>query len=138
MGCAPGVMPRLTSGLGQPPGGPHPESSTIAAGDRAARARRGAPRDTSSLLLTTCGRPEFMFGRLNQLARHLTRPLPNYAHRSAATTPRIGLVSPIQTSSAMAAQGKSMIHTAACLIIGDEVLGGKVSIYSGRASTERC
>lgn len=25
------------------------------------------------------------------------------------------------------AQGKSMIHTAACLIIGDEVLGGKVS-----------
>lgn len=38
----------------------------------------------------------------------------------------------------MAAQGKSMIHTAACLIIGDEVLGGKVSIYSGRASTERC
>lgn len=82
-----------------------------------------------------------MFGRLNQLARHLTRPLPNYAHRSAATTTRIGLVSPIQTSSAMAAtnaQGKSMIHTAACLIIGDEVLGGKVSIYSGRASTERC
>lgn len=24
--------------------------------------------------------------------------------------------------------GKSMIHTAGCIIIGDEVLGGKVSI----------
>lgn len=36
------------------------------------------------------------------------------------------------------AQGKSMIHTAACLIIGDEVLGGKVSICLHWASTERC
>lgn len=80
-----------------------------------------------------------MFGRLNQLARHLTRPLPNYAHRAAA--PKTGFASPIQTSPAMAAtnaQGKSMIHTAACLIIGDEVLGGKVSICLHWASTERC
>lgn len=82
-----------------------------------------------------------MFGRLNQLARHLSRPLPNYAHHAAAAAPKTGFVSPIQTSSAMAAanaQGKSMIHTAACLIIGDEVLGGKVSICHGSGSTERC
>ncbi|KAK8231477.1 MoaB/Mog domain-containing protein [Phyllosticta capitalensis] len=73
-----------------------------------------------------------MFARLNQLARHLSRPLPNFAHRSAAASPSArlspsGILSGIQTSSVMAtnAQGKSMIHTAACLIIGDEVLGGK-------------
>ena len=64
-----------------------------------------------------------MFTRLNQVVRHLTRPLPNYAHRSAAS-PRVSSI----TSSAMegAPKGKGMIHTAACLIIGDEVLGGKV------------
>ncbi|KAF2143869.1 uncharacterized protein K452DRAFT_357464 [Aplosporella prunicola CBS 121167] len=64
-----------------------------------------------------------MFGRLSQLARHFSRPLPNYAHRSAA------FGSGTHTYPAMAAtsaQGKSMIHTAAALIIGDEVLGGKV------------
>ncbi|KAF2083726.1 Molybdopterin binding protein [Saccharata proteae CBS 121410] len=71
-----------------------------------------------------------MFARLNQVARHLNRPLTNYAHRSAAASSRIGLVTSkiSQTSSIMAAtnaHGKSLIHTAACLIIGDEVLGGK-------------
>ncbi|KAF2395690.1 Molybdopterin binding protein [Trichodelitschia bisporula] len=50
-----------------------------------------------------------MFARLHQLARHLTRPLPNYAHVSAAAAP----------------MASKKIHTAACLIIGDEVLGGK-------------
>lgn len=37
------------------------------------------------------------------------------------------------SSSIMAAQTqqKSLIHTAACLIIGDEVLGGKVKIHWG-------
>ena len=81
-----------------------------------------------------------MFGRVSQLARHLSRPLPNYAHHSAAAAaaPKTGLVSPIQTSSAMAAQGKSMIHTAACLIIGYEVLGGKVGICHSSVSTEHC
>lgn len=66
-----------------------------------------------------------MFSRLNQVARHLSRPLPNFAHR-AAQAPRL----PSIASSAMAAatattHEKGLIHTAACLIIGDEVLGGK-------------
>ncbi|KAK4159760.1 MoaB/Mog domain-containing protein [Cladorrhinum sp. PSN259] len=47
-----------------------------------------------------------MFGRLHQIARHLTRP--GGGHLSAA-----------------AFHKSSKIHTAACLIIGDEVLGGK-------------
>jgi hypothetical protein len=65
-----------------------------------------------------------MFSRISQVARHLTRPLPNYAHVSAAN-PRSSII----TSSIMAGtQGKSLIHTAACLIIGDEVLGGKVGL----------
>jgi hypothetical protein len=59
-----------------------------------------------------------MFSRLNQVARHLARPLPNYLHNSA-----------FAGSAAMAQErSKRTINTAACLIIGDEVLGGKVSI----------
>ncbi|WPH04556.1 Hypothetical protein R9X50_00744800 [Acrodontium crateriforme] len=61
-----------------------------------------------------------MFSRVNQFARHLSRPLPNYLHSAA---PRNGFAA---TSRAMAAEkSKRMINTAACLIIGDEVLGGK-------------
>jgi len=64
-----------------------------------------------------------MFSRLNQVARHFSRPLPNYLHNSAASS----VLSPI-TSRAMAQErSKRLINTAACLIIGDEVLGGKVS-----------
>ncbi|KAK5115627.1 hypothetical protein LTR85_009798 [Meristemomyces frigidus] len=62
-----------------------------------------------------------MFSRLNQIARHLSRPIPNYLHNSAASS---GLS--VTTSRAMAQErSKRMINTAACLIIGDEVLGGK-------------
>lgn len=61
-----------------------------------------------------------MFSRLSQLARHLSKPLPNYAHRSAAG----GITGPRMTS-AQAANNVRQIHTAGCLIIGDEVLGGK-------------
>ncbi|KAI5363088.1 Putative MoaB/Mog domain-containing protein [Septoria linicola] len=62
-----------------------------------------------------------MFSRVSQLTRHLSRPLPNYLHNSAASTTTSFL-----TSRAMAAErSKRQIHTAACLIIGDEVLGGK-------------
>jgi len=65
-----------------------------------------------------------MFSRLNQLARHLSRPIPNYLHNSAVSiSPAGGLLS----SRAMAAaqNSKKQIHTAGCIIIGDEVLGGK-------------
>jgi len=61
------------------------------------------------------------------LARHLSRPLPNYAHTSAAAASSVGRG--VMTSSSTADERNSRtIHTAACLIIGDEVLGGKVSL----------
>lgn len=65
-----------------------------------------------------------MFARLNQLARHLSRPLPNYAHRSAAAS-RLSF-GPVIMSSSAEERSRRMIHTAGCIIIGDEVLGGKV------------
>ena len=68
-----------------------------------------------------------MFSRISQLARHLSRPLPNYAHKSAAY-PAIanGTARALNMASTTADERNSrMIHTAACLIIGDEVLGGK-------------
>lgn len=73
----------------------------------------------------------FMFSRLSQLARHLSRPLPNYAHTSAASSTRSlkALGSGIMTSTVSADERATRtIHTAACLIIGDEVLGGKVCL----------
>ncbi|KAF7915090.1 hypothetical protein EAE99_010286 [Botrytis elliptica] len=64
-----------------------------------------------------------MFSRFSQLARHLSRPLPNYAHNSAAA---YTFSNKVMTSSVSADERNSRtIHTAACLIIGDEVLGGK-------------
>jgi len=63
-----------------------------------------------------------MFNRLSQVTRHLTRPLqPNFAQPAI----RGSLTSSF--SGNMAQQQKGLIHTAACLIIGDEVLGGKVA-----------
>jgi len=65
-----------------------------------------------------------MFSRINQVARHLSRPLPNYLHRSAAAaTSRLTSSTPAIMADA---NNKRTINTAACLIIGDEVLGGKV------------
>jgi hypothetical protein len=67
-----------------------------------------------------------MFSRLNQVARHLSRPLPNYLHRSAAAaTTRLTSNPAIMAD----ANNKRTINTAACLIIGDEVLGGKVGQF---------
>ena len=67
----------------------------------------------------SCRQHCHMFSRLNQVARHFARPLPNYLHNSASAG-----------SAAMAQErSKRTINTAACLIIGDEVLGGKVSEY---------
>ncbi|TVY23477.1 Uncharacterized protein LHYA1_G007117 [Lachnellula hyalina] len=64
-----------------------------------------------------------MFSRLSQIARHLSRPPPNYAHSSAAAVS--SSAQRIMTSSTVADRNSRTIHTAACLIIGDEVLGGK-------------
>lgn len=68
-----------------------------------------------------------MFSRLNQLARHLSRPLPNYLHNSAAARTSGGLLTSRTGTMAAMENSKKMIHTAGCIIIGDEVLGGKVS-----------
>lgn len=64
-----------------------------------------------------------MFARLNQVARQLSRSYPAYTRTSAAGI-RPGIANQPRI---MAAQNNArMIHTAGCLIIGDEVLGGKV------------
>jgi hypothetical protein len=67
---------------------------------------------------------------LSQVARHLTRPLPNSAHNSAGS---VISRSSFGTNGAMtsspvtpADREKRTIHTAGCIIIGDEVLNGKV------------
>ncbi|KAL2373974.1 molybdopterin binding domain-containing protein [Blastomyces gilchristii SLH14081] len=68
-----------------------------------------------------------MIPRINQLVRRLSRPRPNSVHIPAATAARpIG--SPLSMTSytvTALANSKKTIRTAACLIIGDEVLGGK-------------
>jgi hypothetical protein len=69
-----------------------------------------------------------MFARLSQVSRHLSRS------RLPATIPSRLLEFPSQRAqlgvmtSSLSVEERSMrkIHTAACLIIGDEVLGGKV------------
>ncbi|KAI1638688.1 molybdopterin binding domain-containing protein [Biscogniauxia mediterranea] len=78
-----------------------------------------------------------MISRLSQLTRHLSQPnlYPNLGPIStAASRPRSGVASRIMASSPAASASASAdqrntrpIHTAACLIIGDEVLGGKTT-----------
>ncbi|KAE8391961.1 MoaB/Mog domain-containing protein [Aspergillus alliaceus] len=65
-----------------------------------------------------------MFNRLSQLTRHLARPPPNYLTASPAALSILRPCVSNMTSSAVHNYTKT-IHTAACLIIGDEVLGGK-------------
>ncbi|RYP48132.1 hypothetical protein DL768_005929 [Monosporascus sp. mg162] len=69
-----------------------------------------------------------MFSRLSQVARHLSKPRTGFGHISAAaaaTSRSSGLTS---TTMASADERNSRtINTAACLIIGDEVLGGKTN-----------
>lgn len=65
-----------------------------------------------------------MFARLTQLNSHFPRPLNNVVRRSALP---FTACSGSRSSVMVSAQEKSkrMIHTAGCIIIGDEVLGGK-------------
>ncbi|KAJ6147937.1 hypothetical protein N7497_009919, partial [Penicillium chrysogenum] len=66
----------------------------------------------------------FMLNRLNLLTRHFPRPFSPYRPTSPSfSTPSL---TPRPGPSAMtSAAHPKPIHTAACLIIGDEVLGGK-------------
>lgn len=75
-------------------------------------------------LITTACADDPMFSRLSQVSRHFLRPLPNLAHSSAAA--RGTAVASTMASGVTASERASRkIQTAACLIIGDEVLGGK-------------
>lgn len=64
-----------------------------------------------------------MFARLNSITRQLGRPLPISLHQSAFAISRASL----DGLKMAQANSSRTINTAACLIIGDEVLGGKVS-----------
>jgi hypothetical protein len=69
-----------------------------------------------------------MFSRLSQVARHLSKPLllSTIAQKSSPYIQQPVFKNTIMASGATAAERDSKtIHTAACLIIGDEVLGGK-------------
>ncbi|TQS36473.1 hypothetical protein Golomagni_03076 [Golovinomyces magnicellulatus] len=64
-----------------------------------------------------------MHPRLSQSTRYIPRTFPILAHRSTART--IAFTTRIMAS-LVEDRNTRTIHTAACLIIGDEVLGGKV------------
>ncbi|KAI0431023.1 molybdopterin binding domain-containing protein [Xylaria sp. FL1042] len=71
-----------------------------------------------------------MTPRLSQLARHFSRPRPNIGYIPTTTTSRPSLnytASGIMASALADGSSPRTIHTAACLIIGDEVLGGKTN-----------
>ena len=64
-----------------------------------------------------------MFSRLTQLSQRLTRSFPSYAHPATAVSrsfPHFGIMTSAEE------RRKRIIHTAGCIIIGDELLGGKV------------
>jgi hypothetical protein len=65
-----------------------------------------------------------MYSRLNQLFRQVSRQVPTHSHTSASVSQGAcggGLMASFREE-----KGKRLIHTAGCIIIGDEVLGGKV------------
>ncbi|KAI1276198.1 molybdopterin binding domain-containing protein [Xylaria sp. FL0933] len=69
-----------------------------------------------------------MTPRLSQLAHHFARPRPNIGYIPTTTTSRSSVnytASRIMASALADGSNSRTIHTAACLIIGDEVLGGK-------------
>lgn len=66
-----------------------------------------------------------MLNRLNLLTRHFVRPFGSI--RPATPTLSTSLTRRSGPSAMTSAAHPKPIHTAACLIIGDEVLGGKVS-----------
>ncbi|KAK3319279.1 MoaB/Mog domain-containing protein [Apodospora peruviana] len=83
-----------------------------------------------------------MFSRVSQLARHLSRPLPSYGSTSLVQRPRTTTFSYglMASSSAVTADERNFrtIHTAACLIIGDEVLGGKAASTNSNYFAKFC
>ncbi|KAK3324724.1 MoaB/Mog domain-containing protein [Cercophora scortea] len=80
-----------------------------------------------------------MFSRLSQVARHLSRPLPRPSHASPRTL-LANNSNNIMASPAVTADERNSrtIHTAACLIIGDEVLGGKTKDTNSNFMAQWC
>jgi hypothetical protein len=79
-----------------------------------------------------------MLPRLSQFARHFPKPGPCLGHISAAPGSQSGasgVASKIMASALADGSKARTIHTAACLIIGDEVLGGKVRCFLIHAIT---
>lgn len=78
--------------------------------------------------------------RLSQLTRHFPRSQANISCTPLTTTlrPNFGsTASRVMTSTNLTLGGNArIIHTAACLIIGDEVLGGKVCLVLIDVTTE--
>lgn len=72
-----------------------------------------------------------MVYRLSQLARHLSRPSQTALSRPAVALSFSKMTSSL-TNGPAGPYGNRSIHTAGCIIIGDEVLGGKVSNSSLR------
>jgi hypothetical protein len=68
-----------------------------------------------------------MFSRLSQLARHISSTPPPALWRPISVT-GLARSSSIMASASADQRATRTIHTAACLIIGDEVLGGKVRL----------
>jgi hypothetical protein len=84
---------------------------------------------------------ESMFSRVSQLARHFSRPLPNYAHRSAAalaSSSSSRMTSSSSNLDTISPPAKGLIQTAGCIIIGDEVLGGKVRDLLPHGEPAKC
>lgn len=68
-----------------------------------------------------------MFSRLSQISRHLPRAQPLLTQSTPAAGRRdLFRVTKMAAITTADERNSRTIHTAACLIIGDEVLGGKV------------
>lgn len=68
-----------------------------------------------------------MFSRLSQVARHLSKPTVQLSNIVPHSSSGPRFLAGSMASSTAAQNFARTIHTAACLIIGDEVLGGKAS-----------
>lgn len=78
-----------------------------------------------------------MFARVSQIARHLSRPAAQFAY--SGTTPVLSTGVRPQVNMSTAEQNFARtIHTAACLIIGDEVLGGKARSILTKLNSPGC
>ena len=73
-----------------------------------------------------------MFSRVAQIARHLSRPVPLLQTTNKTSSRFVGAKRLGMASTTAEERSSKTIHTAACLIIGDEVLGGKASSLAGK------